>query len=50
LRFEAFNALNRPEFDTPKSTIDNPTSSGFGKITTQPNLPRSIQMAARLVW
>lgn len=50
LRFEAFNALNRPEFDTPKSTIDNPTSSGFGKITTQPNLPRSIQIAARLVW
>jgi hypothetical protein len=50
LRFEAFNALNRPEFDPPKSTIDNPTSSGFGKITTQPNLPRSIQMAARLVW
>ncbi len=50
LRFEAFNALNRPEFDTPKSTIDNPTNSGFGKITTQPNLPRSIQMAARLVW
>jgi hypothetical protein len=50
LRFEAFNALNRPEFDPPKATIDNPTSSGFGKITTQPNLPRGIQMAARLVW
>ena len=50
VRFEAFNAFNRPEFDTPKSTIDNPTTSGFGKITTQPNLPRSIQMAARLVW
>jgi len=50
LRFEAFNAFNRPEFDTPKSTIDNPTSTAFGKITTQPNLPRSMQMAARLVW
>lgn len=49
-RFEAFNALNRPSFDTPKSTIDNPTSSAFGKITSQPNLPRSIQMALRLVW
>jgi len=49
-RFEAFNALNRPNFDTPKSTIDNPTSSAFGKITTQPNLPRSIQMGLRLAW
>jgi hypothetical protein len=50
LRFEAFNAFNRVEFDTAKSTIDNPTSSAFGKITTQPNLPRSIQLAGRLVW
>jgi hypothetical protein len=49
-RFEAFNAFNRPEFDTTKSTIDNPTNSAFGKITTQPNLPRSIQMALRLAW
>ena len=47
LRFEAFNALNRPEFDPPNLSV---TSTTFGKITTQPNLPRSIQMAARLVW
>ena len=46
----AFNAFNRPEFDTPKSTIDNPTSSTFGVITNQPNLARSIQLGARLVW
>ncbi len=47
LRFEAFNALNRPSFDPPNLTV---TSSAFGKITTQPNLPRSIQMAARLTF
>ena len=46
-RFEAFNALNRPSFDPPNLSV---TSSAFGKITTQPNLPRSIQMAARLTF
>jgi hypothetical protein len=46
-RFEAFNAFNRPSFDPPNLSV---TSSAFGKITTQPNLPRSIQMALRLVW
>ena len=33
-RFNTNSSLNRPEFDPPKATIDNPTSSGFGKITT----------------
>jgi hypothetical protein len=47
LRFEAFNAFNRPEFDPPSLSV---TSSTFGKITTQPNLPRSIQIGARLVF
>ena len=47
LRFEAFNAFNRAEFSGPNTT---PTSSGFGVITTSPNLARSIQLAARLVW
>ncbi len=47
LRFEAFNAGNRPEFDPPNLTA---TSSAFGKITNQPNLARSIQLGARLVW
>ncbi len=47
LRFEAFNALNHPEFDRPDLS---PTSSTFGRITNQPNLARSIQIGARLVW
>lgn len=47
LRIEAFNALNRASFDPPNLT---PTSTAFGKITTQPNLPRSIQMALRLAF
>ena len=47
LRFEAFNALNRPSFDPPNLSV---TSSAFGKITTQPNIPRSIQMALRLAF
>jgi hypothetical protein len=47
LRFEAFNALNHPEFGTPELS---PTSSSFGLITSQPNLARNLQLGARLVW
>lgn len=52
LRFEAFNALNRPEFGDIHGTGPNvtPTSSSFGVITGQANLPRQIQLGARLVW
>ena len=47
LRFESFNAFNRPEFSGPNLT---PTSSASGPITSQPNLARSIQLAGRVVW
>jgi hypothetical protein len=47
LRLEAFNAMNHPEFDAPSLS---PTSSGFGKITNQPNLSRALQIGGRLVW
>jgi len=46
-RTEFFNLLNHPLFNGPNLT---PTSSSFGLITSQSNLPRRTQMALRLVW
>jgi hypothetical protein len=46
-RCEIFNSLNHPIFAAP--TV-SPTSAQFGRITSQSNLPRSIQMALHLVW
>jgi Carboxypeptidase regulatory-like domain/TonB dependent receptor len=47
LRLESFNAFNRVEFSSPSLTA---TGSGFGKITAQSNLSRTVQIAGRLVW
>jgi hypothetical protein len=46
-RAEFFNAMNHPEFSSPALA---PTSSNFGKITSQANSPRAIQLALRLIW
>ena len=46
-RCELFNALNHAEFNAPSLS---PTSSGFGLITSQANLARTIQMALRMTW
>lgn len=46
-RAEFFNLLNHPLFNAPNLT---PTSSSFGLITSQSNLPRRTQMALRLIW
>jgi hypothetical protein len=46
-RFEMFNALNRAQFANP--TI-NPTSSSNGKITSQANSPRLIQLGLKLIF
>lgn len=45
LRADFFNALNRPQFSAPNL---NPVSSGFGKITSQANLPRQMQMELKI--
>jgi len=47
LRFESFNAFNHTEFSAPSLVA---TSSAFGRITSQNNLSRTVQIAARLVW
>jgi len=45
LRAEFLNAFNHPQFSDPNL---DPTSSSFGKTTTQANLPRNIQLAVKL--
>lgn len=47
LRADFFNALNHPQFGTPNLS---PTSSSFGTITSQANLPRTVQLGARFVF
>jgi hypothetical protein len=44
-RFEAFNLLNRTIWGNPDSTI---TSPNFGRITSQANSPRQMQLGLRL--
>lgn len=47
LRGEAFNLLNRAQFNGPNLS---PTDANFARITSQANLNRAIQIAGRLVW
>ena len=44
-RCEFFNSTNRAIFNAPDL---GPTSSTFGRITSQANTPRRIQMALKL--
>ncbi|MFN7931411.1 MAG: hypothetical protein U0Y68_26470 [Blastocatellia bacterium] len=47
LRGEFLNAFNKPIFDNP---VLDPTSANFGKVPSQANLPRSIQIGLRLLF
>jgi hypothetical protein len=47
LRGEFLNAFNHPEFNNP--SLD-PTSSNFGKITSQQNLARNVQIGLKLIF
>jgi hypothetical protein len=44
---ELLNALNHPIFANPNT---DPTTADFGKVTSQLNLPRDIQLAAKIVF
>ena len=47
LRGESFNFFNTPQFSAPNTSLG---SSNFGKVTSQANNPRLIQVAAKLIW
>jgi len=47
LRGEFLNAFNRPQFGDPNT---DPTSSSFGKATSQSNLPRNVQIGLKLIF
>jgi hypothetical protein len=44
---EFLNAFNHPVFNNPNT---DPTNANFGKVTSQNNLPRDIQLAAKFVF
>ena len=47
LRGEFLNAFNHPQFNNP---VLDPTSSNFGRITSQANLPRNIQLGIKFIF
>ena len=47
LNVEFLNAFNHPQFADPNL---DPTKAAFGTVTSQSNLPRNIQLAAKLLF
>ena len=47
LRGEFLNAFNHPQFGDPNT---DPTSSNFGKVTSQSNLPRNVQIGLKVIF
>jgi hypothetical protein len=50
LRAEAFNLFNRTQFGMPDRTVTTAAQSNLGRVTTQLNQPRLIQLAFRLTF
>lgn len=47
LRGEFLNAMNHVQFNDPET---NPTSANFGRITSQANIPRNLQIGLKLIF
>jgi hypothetical protein len=47
LRGEFLNAFNHPQFGDPNT---DPTNSNIGRVTSQSNLPRNIQIGLKLIF
>jgi hypothetical protein len=50
LRAEAFNLFNRTQFGMPNTQVTTAAQSNLGRVTTQSNQPRLIQLAFRLTF
>jgi len=48
IRADFFNAFNRVVFGNPDTNFSDVISGGFGKIGSQANSPRVIQLGARI--